>query len=122
MDKSMHELKNVLQILALPVTGQVYLLKEDCTRVEVLANTFDDTNRKIRNEDGSSLTPGRAAALARLEERLAQVRQRSPMPICSELSMRQSAGWRQVQATARETLTRFDWPLEIPLLTLPVAR
>ena len=118
MDGSLHELKNALQILALPVTGQVYLVREDCTRVEVLAEAFNDAKRKIRYEDERSLTPGQAAALARLEERLMQMRQ---VPICSELSMRQSAEWRQIRTTARETLARFDWPLEIPLQSLPAA-
>jgi hypothetical protein len=119
MDDSLQELKYVLQILALPVSGQVHLLKQDCTRVDDLAGAFNATHHAIRAEGDQLLTSPQADTLARLDNTLAQVREQ---PICSELSMRESPEWRQIRTMARESLVRFGWPLEVPPRTLPTGR
>jgi hypothetical protein len=114
MSESAQELKNVLQALALPVTGQVRLVVDDCARVERLARAFKAAHHAVRDEGAIALTPERDGALLLLDERLAQVSEQTPAPLCSELSMRQSPEWRQIRRMARETLVQFDWPLQVP--------
>ena len=68
MDDNLQELKNILQALALPVTGQVHLLHGDYSRIESLAGAFNATYHGIRAGGNNSLTSDRAGALVQLDE------------------------------------------------------
>ena len=114
MDNRLQELKFVLQTLDLPITGQVRLIEDDCSRIEILAGAFAAAHHAVHAETGGALTPEQATTLAELDNRLARVRQQSQAPLCSELAMRQSADWRQVRKIARQALVRFSWTLEVP--------
>ena len=108
------DLKYVLQTLGLPVIGQVRLVEEDCSRIDVLSGAFASAHRAVQVEAGEALTAEQIALLAQLDQRLARVQQQTQAPLCSELAMRQSADWRQVRNMAREALVRFHWTLELP--------
>lgn len=114
MDDYLDELKRVLQLLALPVTGQVHLVTDDCTRVDQLARAFGRAHDAVRANSDRPLPRERAGALAQLDDHLRQLSGPSAQEICSELSLRRSIEWRQVRTMARESLVRFDWPLEVP--------
>ena len=113
MNDDLQQLKAVLQLLALPVIGQVRLVEDDCA-VEDLAEAFDATHHAVRTQLGGELMPEQVRTLARLDEQLARLRRESSPPLCSELAMRQSGDWRQVRRMAREALVRFSWTLEVP--------
>lgn len=114
MNDDLQRLKAVLQMLALPVIGQVRLVRDDCARVEVLAEAFDATHHSVRTQLRGELMPEQARTLTRLDDQLGRLRWGSSPPLCSELAMRQSGDWRQVRMTAREALVRFNWTLEVP--------
>lgn len=122
MDDNLNELKNVLQLLALPVTGQVRLVRDDCTRVDQLARAFAHAHDAVRAGGDLPLTRERAGALAQLDDQLARLSGPAAQDICSELALRRSMEWRQVRTLARESLVRFDWPLEVPLPALSAVR
>lgn len=110
----MQQLKYALQMLALPVTGQVHLIVDDCARVELLAEAFNTSYQAVRAEPEAPLTPEQTAAMARLESRLRQIGRELPWTICREAAMRKSAEWRSVKRLAREALIAFHWPLAVP--------
>lgn len=110
----MQQLKYALQMLALPVTGQVRLIADDCTRVELLAAAFNASYRAVRAEPEAPLTLEQTAAMARIDRRLRQISRESPWTICREAALRKSAEWRSVKQLAREALVSFHWPLEVP--------
>jgi hypothetical protein len=114
MAEHSQELKVVLQTLGLPVSGQVRLMADDCTRVAILSGAFASASRTVRGEAGSSLTAQQRLLLAELDRRLEALCQQSCAPLGSELDLRQSASWRRVRRTAREALCQFGWTLEIP--------
>lgn len=110
----LQELKTVLQTLGLPVTGQVRLLEDDCTRIAILAKAFASARRAVQAEAGDGLTIEQVALLAELDRRLDEVCRQACVPLSSELALRQSADWQQVRGTAREALRRFGWTQELP--------
>jgi hypothetical protein len=112
MNDDMQQLKIILQMLALPVTGQVRLVPDDCARVEALAQAFIAAHHAV--DVDSELMPEQARTLARLDNQLVRLRHESTPPLCSELALRQSGDWRQVRTMAREALVRLRWPLELP--------
>lgn len=114
MDDTVQELNSVLQILALPVTGQVGLIQDDCSRVERLVGSFSVAHHAIRSGSDIPITAGRARALAQLDERLARLSGPSAPSLCSEFSLRQNIEWQQIRRMARESLVRFGWTLEVP--------
>ncbi|HZD10939.1 MAG TPA: hypothetical protein VE553_06325 [Candidatus Binatia bacterium] len=122
MDEKLEEMKVILQTLALPVIGQVTLLKEDCTRVALLAGAFDAAHQALQAGGVESLSMAQYGALERLDRQLTAVGRPARSSVCSELSMRQSPEWQEVRTTARETLIRFEWRLEIPATISPLVR
>lgn len=108
------ELKSVLQMLGLPVSGQVWLVEDDCTRIAVLTGAFTAASYAAHAEAGEVLTPEQVKLLADLDRLLAEVCRRSSARPCSELALRRSADWRQVRYLARLALLRFGWTLELP--------
>ena len=110
----MQQLKYALQMLALPVTGQVHLIADDCTRVELLAEAFSASYHAVCAEPEAPLTPEQTVAIARLDSQLRQLSRELPWTICREAAMRKSAEWRSVRQLAREALVTFHWPLEVP--------
>ncbi|MDT8306775.1 MAG: hypothetical protein RRC07_12635 [Anaerolineae bacterium] len=114
MDDSFQELKFVLQTLGLPVSGQLHLVEDDCTRIAILTGAFAAAQRAVRLEASEALTPEQTSALRELGARLAEVQQQTRAPLCSELAMRQSADWQQVRTMARKALVQFQWTLELP--------
>lgn len=114
MAEHLQELKVVLQTLGLPVSGQVRMMADDCTRVAILSGAYAAASRTVRRDAGGSLTAQQRSLLAELDGRLDALSQQSCSRLGSELGLRQSAGWRQVRSTAREALLQFGWTLEIP--------
>lgn len=108
------ELKSVLQMLGLPVSGQVWLVEDDCTRIAVLTGAFTAASYAAHVEAGNALTPEQVKLLADLDRLLVELYRRSPTALCSELALRRSADWRQVRCLARAALLRFGWTLELP--------
>jgi hypothetical protein len=116
MNDDLQQLRTALQALALPVTGQVRIAPDDCTRINALAGAFSTACPPICADTDAPLAAVQRAALARLEEQLARVCGEVTSPLCSELALRRSRAWRQVRLMAREALVRFQWPLEPPPL------
>jgi hypothetical protein len=114
MNNRMNQLKHAIQILALPVSGQVSLFPDDCTRIEILTRLFDASHEALRADVTESMSTAQLIALIRLGNQLAYLRQSTLSPLCSELSMRQSSEWRQLRTMARQALVSFRWALEIP--------
>jgi hypothetical protein len=114
MIDEMQQLEAVLQMLALPVTGQVRLVPDDCNRVAALTEAFHAMHRAVLSSRGGELLPEQAHALIRLDARLDRLRLESSPPLCSELGLRASSDWRQVRVTAREALIAFRWTLALP--------
>lgn len=114
MNSRLQHLKYILQVLALPVIGQVRLIDDDDSRVEILAGAFNAGHYAVRAEVDEVLTTEQVKALVRLENRLVLLCHESSSPLCSELAMRKSSEWRQVRTMAREALIRFRWSLELP--------
>lgn len=114
MNQRLQQLKYILQMLALPIIGQVRLIEDDGSRVEILAVTFNASHHAVRAEVDEALTLEQAKTLARLENRLDRLCHEASLSLCSELAMRKSSDWRQVRTMAREALVRFSWTLELP--------
>jgi hypothetical protein len=114
MSERLLELKWILQTLSLPVSGQIHLIEDDCSRIERLAGAFAAAHGAVHSNTSGALTPRQASVLAQLDRRLAGVRQQSNSPLCTELAMRQSDDWREVRRMAREALLRFYWTLDLP--------
>lgn len=114
MNDDLQQLKTVLQVLALPVTGQVHLVGDDFASIEVLVKAFDTTHHTVRTQAGAALMPEQAKTLTRLGDQLGRLRRESSSDLSSELAMRQSKDWRRVRVTAREALVRCRWKLEVP--------
>lgn len=112
-------MKHILQMLALPVIGQVRLIADDYRRVALLSAEFNACHQALCADVGHRLTPQQANALTRLDNRLLQLCRQSPAPLCSEVSLRKSPEWREVRMTARAALVRFGWRLEVPARWLP---
>lgn len=116
MNDDWQQLRHVLQVLALPVIGQVRLLEGDSTRISLLVEAFNSAHHAVNEEMGTSLTPAQKTALARLEKQLTWLCSETDSPLCSEQALRQSCEWRQVRLMARAALVHFRWPLEAPPL------
>jgi hypothetical protein len=101
MSERLLELKWILQTLSLPVSGQIHLIEDDCSRIERLAGAFAAAHGAVHSNTSGALTPRQASVLAQLDRRLAGVRQ-------------QSNDWREVRRMAREALLRFYWTLDLP--------
>lgn len=114
MRDNLEELKYVLQTLGLPVTGQLRLVADDCSRIGLLTGAFAAAQHAVRVQEDDSLTPSQASALTDLGARLVEVQQQTRSPLCSELALRESADWQQVRTMARRALVRFSWTLEVP--------
>lgn len=114
MMDEMQKLKAILQVLALPVIGQVRLVEDDYARTALLIQAFNVTHCAVLSTHGGELVPAQARALALLDEQLGQLGHESSPPICSELAMRTSSDWRKVRIMAREALIHFQWRLELP--------
>lgn len=114
MSNRLLELKWILQTLGLPVSGQVHLFEDDCSRIERLAGAFAAAHGAVHSSMSGALTPGQTNVLVRLDRRLADVTQQGDSFVCTELAMRRSDDWRDVRRTAREALLRFDWTLDLP--------
>ena len=110
----LQELKSVLQLLSLPVTGQVRLVEDDCTRIARLTGAFSAARHAVQAEADDVLTPAQVRLLADLDGLLAEVHRRTPARLCSELALRRSDDWRQVRYLSRAALLGFGWPLELP--------
>lgn len=114
MNRSVQQLKYALQTLALPVTAQLQLHACDGCRVEELALSFDRWQRKAQSGLNGGLTCEQMEALNRLDQKLLKLSGSRFKPSWSELSLRQSADWREVRMMAREALLTFNWPLDVP--------
>lgn len=114
MNEDIQQLKAVLQILALPVLGQVRLVEDDCDRVDLLAAAFNTAHLSLRDGGDLPFTREQVAALTRLDDQLARLRDESSSPLCSELALRTSHDWRQIRLAARVALARFNWKIAIP--------
>lgn len=114
MNAIWEELRNLLLTVALPVTGQMHVLEDDCCRLQLLAGALSAWRRDLPIELAATLTPPQERVLVQLEHHLAQACRRSPSPLWSEMTMRQSARWRQARRLAREALLSFGWLLELP--------
>lgn len=88
MNDDLQQMKVILQLLALPVIGQVRLVDDDCTRVEILAEAFDATHHAVRTQLDGELMAEQARTLAELDDQLARLRRESSPQLCSELAMR----------------------------------
>lgn len=114
MNDATQQLKTVLQLLALPVIGQVYLVEDDCTRVNRLARAYNTAHHSFREGDDQPVAREQLKVLDRLGDQLAGLRADSASSLCSELALRTSHDWQQVRLMARAALVRFNWTLAIP--------
>lgn len=71
-------MKYILQMLALPVIGQVRLIADDYTRVALLSAEFNACYHALRADAGRRLTPRQVNTLIRLDNRLRQLCRQSP--------------------------------------------
>lgn len=108
------ELRSLLQIIALPVAGQVYLLPDDCCRLEVLTNALATWCQQLPARLKAMLTSEQERVLAQLEQQLVHTCSESAAPMWTDLAMYQSEGLRQSRWLARVALIRFGWLLELP--------
>lgn len=108
------ELRTLLQIVALPVTGQMRLVSNDCCRLELLARKLRSWRRELPAELAATLTPEQEDVLAQLERQLARTCREPVSPRWTERAMRRSAGVREARRLARAALLRFGWWLELP--------
>lgn len=120
-EDDLQQLRAVLQVLALPVIGQIRLVEADCARAKLLAAAFDATHHAVHSQVGRELLPGQARALARLGHQLADLDGEYLAPICSELAMRKSSDWQKVRSLARQALVHFRWTLDVPQQALQPA-
>ena len=116
MEAEMEQLRHLLQLIALPVTGQVRLVADDCCRLELLARGLSAWRRGLRARPAVTLTTDQERILAQLDHHLAQVCLEPSSPLWRDLVMRQSEGWRQARCLARQALVHFGWLLEVPPL------
>lgn len=114
MNRSVQQLQYALQTLALPVTAQLRLHARDGCRVEELALAFDRWQAKARGEMQEDLTGEQAEVLNRLDRKLLMLSGSRQKPAWSDAALRQSVEWRQVRTLAREALSKFGWPLDVP--------
>lgn len=114
MNRSVQQLQYSLQTLALPVTAQLRLHPCDGCRVEELALAFDRWQQKARQELSDCLSMEQVEVLNRLDRKLLTLSGSRQKPVWSETALRQSSDWRQVRDMAREALTKFNWPLDVP--------
>ena len=73
MNDDLQQLKVVLQLLALPVTGQVRLVGDGCPGVEILATAFDAPYNAVQRKGASELMPEQVRTLARLDDQLSRL-------------------------------------------------
>lgn len=114
MSDDLQQLRMALQMLALPVLGQVRLVDDDRTRTMVLAEAFSAAHQAVPWHVGKQLIPEQTRVLVQLDDHLARLHGESSVPVCSELAMRSSSDWRQVRSLAREALVHFRWTLDVP--------
>ncbi len=108
------QLKYSLQLLALPVTAQVYLGDGGGGKMEPIARAFDDLHRAICAELRQQLTPEQASLLARIEGILVWQHREASGSVWSDAALRRSGEWRQLRKLAREALVEFGWTLDLP--------
>jgi len=107
-------LMHVLQALALPLTGQLYLdVGKEC-RVQAMSRAFQDIRQALIADSEQEFSRIQLEAMSRLYRAIANLGQHDPLPDCSDLSMRRHQGWRQVRLHARRALVAFGWNLELP--------
>lgn len=114
MDAKWEQLRNLLQLVALPVTGQLRFLADDCCRMEYLARALRAWRRELPVELAATLNPGQEHVLAQLERQLVNACRERTSPLWTDRAMRQSEGCRQARRLAREALLKFGWFLEVP--------
>ena len=114
MDAKWEQLRNLLQLVALPVTGQVHFLADDCCRMEFLARALRAWRRELPVELATTLNLNQERVLAQLERHLADACRERTSPFWTDRAMRQSQGCRQARRMAREALLKFGWVLEVP--------
>lgn len=108
------ELRYLLQTAALPVTGQMRVLADDCSRLQLLAGALSDWRRELPADLAAVLTPDQDRALQRLEEHLAHACRNPDSSPWNEINVRQSERWRHARRLARAALLSFGWRLELP--------
>jgi hypothetical protein len=114
VDMNLHYLKDALQMLALPITAQIHLDKNEVGRVERLRKLFRVGHRLLRTEMTDQLTLEQKAVLAQLDGYLLSMNSGLDWRVWSEETLRQNATWRQVRTYARKALIQFNWPLDLP--------
>lgn len=114
MDANLQQLKGVLQMLALPITAQVHLVKNEVGRVERLRILFQDRHCLILARMAEQLTQDQKLALAQLDNTLFCLNPGNKWLVWSEDKLRCNADWQRVRACARAVLVRFNWPLDLP--------
>lgn len=114
MDTNLQQLKSALQMLALPITAQVHLDKNEVGRVERLRKLFQERHHFIQVEMADQLTPEQKQALAQLDSLLFCLNPGMSWLVWPEERLRRNAAWRKVRTCARKALIQFGWPLELP--------
>lgn len=114
MDMNLQQLKDALQILALPIKAQVYLDQNEVGRVERLRNLFRSRYCLVHCELNGHLSQEQKQVLDRLDGLLFGMNPESYWLVWSEEKLRNNANWRKVRVSARKALIRFNWPLELP--------
>jgi len=71
-DREWEDLRKLLHLVALPVTGHVRLVGQDCCRLELLARALSNWQLKLPAELQARLTPHQVQILAQLERQLAR--------------------------------------------------
>ncbi len=114
MDTVLQQLKDALQTLALSITAQVQLDKNEVGRVERFRKKFQIRHCLIQAEMDYQLTKEQKKALAQLDNMLFYLNPSTDWLYWPEDKLRSNAAWRKVRAYAREALVQFKWPLELP--------
>jgi hypothetical protein len=108
------QLKYSLQLLALPVSGQVRLGDDSCDKMETVLQAFNELHQTACAALRQQLTPEQAILLAQIESSFLWLRQDAGRSTWSDTTIRRSAEWRRIRYLARKTLVAFGWALDLP--------
>lgn len=114
MNPLLENMQAILQMLALPVSGQVHLDEQDLGRVERFRATFNASHGQLCRKVDYQLSRQQKEVLVHLAGLLFQMNPEPVWQTWSANTLRRHATWREVRRRAREALISFSWSLDLP--------
>jgi hypothetical protein len=112
MASALEQLKWSLQALALPPATQHRLFPTFVCVADELALDFDDSLKAATPQ--ASFTPAQRAALAALDDLLAQMSGQQHAEFWTDSALENHSTWQQIRDLARRALDVFGWDLQSP--------